>query len=130
MVTVVIVSVCSIALLAEQAAAFDWRAEERRYNRHYPRFMKAALPQVPYRNPMLRLMYFSGGVGMYYGDRETRSICPIVREDPQLAEKVAAKQLFGTEGDYRLAREAHVTKAQVLTAYRRGLLLGCSLRGR
>jgi len=117
-------------VLAPQAAAIDWSAEEKRYLRFYPKFMKIALPQVPYRNPLLRVMYLSGGIGMYYGGRETWSTCPLIRKDPQLANKVAAAQIFHTPGDYQEARNAHVTKAMVVTAYHRGVLLGCSSRRR
>ena len=131
MLTVVIVSVFCTALFAAQAAAAeDWRAVEKSYSRYYPRFMKIALPRVPYRNPMLRVMYLAGGVGMYYGNREDLSTCRIIRQDPRLAEKVAADQFFKSPADYREAREAHVTKAQVVTAYRRGVLFGCSTRRR
>jgi hypothetical protein len=39
-------------IIVSSALAFDWRQEEARYKRQYPAFMRIALPQVAYRNPM------------------------------------------------------------------------------
>ena len=116
-------------VVAPFAHAVDWRKEEARYKRVYPAFMQIALPRVPYRNPLLRVMYFSGGVGTYYVKPAERApICRSARTDVATFNRAARHQLFGSPDSTRMARQAGVTQAQVIAAYRRGVLLSCALR--
>jgi hypothetical protein len=113
------------------SAGFDWRAEEARYRRQYPRVMQVAARRVPYRQRMLRLMYFSGAVGAYYHrpPRANARMCAGMRDPNQwpLMRIALREQLLSTPADADLIGREGVTEAQVLNAYRRGGLLGCSL---
>jgi hypothetical protein len=121
-----VAAVCAL-IATSDAKADRWQKEEARYKRAYPAFMHIALPRVPYRNALLRVVYFSGGVGVYYAVREDRKwACKAATESPGLFKRAAKKQLFGDASSYRDIRAAGVSEAQVLTAYHRGALLACS----
>lgn len=116
-------------IVAPFAHAVDWRKEEARYKRVYPEFMRIALPHVPYRNALLRMMYFGGGVGTYYSKPPDRApLCRSARSDVAAFTRAAKRQLFGSPDSALMARQAGVTQAQVISAYRRGVLFSCALR--
>lgn len=110
------------------ATARDWRAEEARYQRQYPKFMRVAEKRVPYSKPFVRVIYFAGGVGTYYGHSRNRDVaCAWAKQDHARFDQAAARQLFSTQKDYAELRRQKVSKHAVVLAYRRGAVLGCSL---
>jgi hypothetical protein len=116
------------ASLAGAATARDWRAEEARYRQQYPKFMRVAEKRVPYSKPFLRVIYFVGGVGTYYGHSRNRDVaCAWAKQDHARFDQSAARQLFSTQKDYAELRRQKVSKYAVVLAYRRGAVVGCSL---
>ncbi len=116
------------AAVPEAATAKDWRGEEARYQRQYPKFMRVAEKRVPYGKPFLRVIYFVGGLGTYYGHSHNRDVaCFWAKHDAARFDQAATKQLFRTRQDYAELHRQKVSEAAVVLAYRRGALLGCSL---
>jgi hypothetical protein len=111
------------------AGAVDWSSFERQYRHNYPRFMRIAERRVPYKKPFLRVLYFSGGIGSYYGrGRSITLVCRWARRNVRLFNHAAKRQIFKGPGDYAELRRQHVTLRVALHAYRLGVLLGCSRR--
>jgi hypothetical protein len=123
-----VVGVVGAVSLPGAATAKDWRGEEARYQRQYPKFMRVAEKRVPYSKPLLRVIYFAGGVGTYYGHSRNRDVaCAWAKQDHARFDRAAARQLFSTQKDYAELNRQKVSKHAVVLAYRRGAVLGCSL---
>lgn len=90
--------------------------------------MRVAEKRVPYAKPFLRVIYFAGGLGTYYGHGRNRDVaCAWAKQDPARFDKAATRQLFSTQKDYAELHRQGVSKGAVVLAYRRGAVLGCSL---
>ena len=127
---VVLLAVSASVAANAIAGPINWAREEATYARNYPAFMKVAQRRAPYRAGMLRVIYFSGGIGTYYGRSSTRrGLCTAARRDPVGFDASVSHQLFRTAADERLLVTEHLTKRAVLRAYRSGVLLACKLRG-
>jgi hypothetical protein len=123
-----VVAAVGAVSLPGAATARDWRKEEARYQRQYPKFMRVAEKRVPYAKPFLRVIYFAGGVGTYYGHSRNRDVaCAWAKQDHARFDQAAARQLFSTQKDYAELNRQKVSKHAVVLAYRRGAVLGCSL---